>query len=250
MHKINIHQAVILSGGRGERLRPLTDTMPKPMAPISEVPFLDFLIHSIVQAGIENILILLGYKAGVIAERYKSILNINIEFSYGSEEDQTGRRVLNAYDHLDDHFLLMYGDNYWPIELDKMWTNYQNLDTALTTSVFSNKNGTGEYGFRNNVVVGEDGLVVKYDKKRETDAANGVDMGYFLVAKDALDHEISGNVSFEIDILPRFIARKQLGAYVSDVQYYYITNMQTLKDFEAATVGNNFFPLPKEYFGA
>jgi len=245
----NINQAVILAGGRGERLIPLTDSMPKPMAPINGVPFLDYLIYSIVQAGIKNILILLGYKADVIIDRYNSMRNISIEFSYGSVNDQTGKRVLNAYDQLDDYFLLLYGDNYWTIELGAMWSNYQRLGANVSTTVFSNKNGTGEYGFGNNVVVSDNNYVVQYDKQRETDAANGVDLGYFLVAKNTLDPEMPGNVSFEIDILPELIAKKQLGAYVTDTQYYYITNMQTLKDFEVAVKTNNFLPLTKKYFG-
>jgi D-glycero-D-manno-heptose 1,7-bisphosphate phosphatase len=245
----NINQAVILAGGRGERLIPLTDSMPKPMAPINRVPFLDYLIYSIVQVGIKNILILLGYKADVIVDRYNSMRDISIEFSYGSVNDQTGRRVLNAYDQLDDYFLLMYGDNYWPIELDAMSSNYQKLNASVTTTVFSNKIGTGEYGFGNNVVVSDNNYVVQYDKKRETFNANGIDIGYFLAAKNTLDPEMPGNVSFEIDILPELIAKKQLGAYVTDTQYYYITNMQTLKDFEVAAKTNNFLPLPKKYFG-
>ena len=246
---VKLTQAVILAGGRGERLRPLTDTIPKPMAPINRVPFLDYLIHSIVQTGIENILILLGYKADSIIDRYKYMRNIIIEFSYGTEQDQTGRRVLNVYDQLDNHFLLMYGDNYWPIELKKMWSNYQRLNAGITTTVFSNQEGTGEYGFGNNVAVNDNNYVIQYDKKRETDAANGVDIGYFLIAKEFLDSKILGNVSFEVDILPQFIARKQLGAYVTDTQYYYITNMQTLKNFEVDAKTNNFLPLPKKYFG-
>ena len=58
-----------------------------------------------------------------------------------------------------------------------------------------------------------------------------------------------GNISFELDILPKLIAEKQLGANVTDTQYYYITNMQTLTAFEAAAKTNNFLPLSKEYFG-
>jgi len=243
-------QAVILAGGRGERLRPLTDSMPKPMAPINGIPFLDYLIHSIIQAGIENILFLLGYKANVITDRYNNMKNINIEFSYGTEHDRTGRRVLNAYHQLDNHFLLLYGDNYWPIEFEAMCSNYQQLEASVATTVFSNKNGTGEYGFGNNVVVSDNNYVVKYDKKRETDAANGVDIGYFLVAKDILNPNMAGNISFEIDVLPQLITKKQLGAYVTDTQYHYITNMQTLNDFENAAEENNFLSLAKKYFNS
>ena len=230
-------------------MRPLTDRIPKPMAPINGFPFLDYLVNSVIQAGIENILILLGYKADVIIDRYKNMKNITIEFSCGTEEDQTGRRVLNAYDQLDDHFLLMYGDNYWPIKLDAMWSNYQQSGVKVSTTVFSNKNGTGEYGCENNVVVGNDKIVVNYDKERKAYEANGVDIGYFLVTKDVLDPQMPGNVSFEVDILPQFIARKQLGAYVTNTQYYYITNMQTLKDFENVVLANNFLPLSQKYFG-
>lgn len=244
-----ITQAVILAGGRGERLRPLTDSMPKPMAPINGVPFLDYLINSILNSGIEKILLLLGYKANVIADRYKTIDKLIVEFSYGNKDDQTGRRVLNAYNKLDDYFLLMYGDNYWPIELDAMLSNYQKINTAVTTTVFSNKNGTGEYGFENNVVVGNDKKIIKYDKERKTNAANGVDIGYFLIEKEALDPKMKGNISFELDILPSLIARGQLGTYLTDSQYYYITTMKTLKAFETAVFSKKFLSLPHKYLG-
>ena len=244
-----LKQAVILAGGRGERLRPLTDDIPKPMAPINGNPFLDYLIHSIVLAGIKKILILLGYKSEVIASRYKRMKNINIEFSYGTEDDKTGRRVLNAYEQLDDHFLLMYGDNYWPIELESIWSNYINSGADISTTVFSNKNGTGEYGYENNVVVGDDGTVIKYDKKRVTREANGVDIGYFLLSRELLDSNLTGNVSLEEDMIPNYISNNKLTAYLTNNQYYFITNIRTLKDFEKAAVTNNFRPLPQMYFG-
>jgi len=247
LEQLDINQAVILAGGRGERLRPLTDKLPKPMAPINGKPFLDYLINSLVVAGIKKVLILLGYKGEVIRRRYSSMHGIDVEFFQGMAKDQTGRRVLNAYDLLDDHFLLLYGDNYWPVELGGMVELYDNTKVKVSTTVFSNKNGTGEYGYENNVVVADDGVVIKYDKKRETLDANGVDIGYFVVAKDALDPKIPGNVSFEVDILPQFIAKKELMAYVTDTQYYYITNMDTLRSFETAATHNNFAPLPKNY---
>ena len=243
-----ITQTVILAGGRGERLKPLTDYIPKPMAPINGKPFLDYLINSIISTGINQILILLGYKSEMIVSRYRNIQNINIEFSLGNEEDQTGRRVLNAYDQLQDYFLLIYGDNYWPIELDAMWYNYQKTGSMVSTTVFSNQHGTGEYGFENNVVVGQDGQVINYDKKRESHEANGIDIGYFIVGKNSLDPQMLGNLSFEVDILPQLIRKKQLSAYVTNNQYYYITNKKTLNDFEIAALKNNFTPLHQKYF--
>ena len=244
----HIDQAVILAGGRGERLRPLTYSIPKPLAPVNGNPFLDYLVNSLLTVGITKILFLLGYKAEVVKRRYSNMNGMDMEFSHGTIEHETGRRILNAYDLLDDHFLLVYGDNYWPIQLENMMELYRRTSARVSTTVFSNTNGTGEYGYENNVVVGNDGLVIKYDKKRETSEANGVDIGYFLVAKDALDPKISGNVSFEVDILPQFISQQELAAYVTDTQYYYITNMDTLRSFETAAKENSFVPLPQNYF--
>ena len=245
---INVSQAVILAGGRGERLSPLTNTIPKPLAPINKTPFMDYLIYTLVKKGINKVLILLGYKGSLIADRYKSMQNVVIEFSYGNEEDKTGRRILNAYKQLDNHFLLMYGDNYWPIELEQMLINYQNLKTTVTTTVFSNKNGTGEYGYGNNIVVADDNMVVKYDKEMQTEFANGVDIGYFLVSKKALNPKLKSNLSFELDILPSLIINKELGAFMTDSQYYYITNKKSLKAFQNVVKENSFSPLPKKYW--
>ena len=57
-----------------------------------------------------------------------------------------------------------------------------------------------------------------------------------------------GAISFEVDILPQFIARKGLAAYVTDSQYYFITNPKTLNDFKNVVLKNNFVPLPQKYF--
>jgi len=232
---VDIKQAVIFAGGRGERLRPLTDAVPKPMAPVNENPFLDYLIDSLIRVGIRKVLFLVGYKSEIIIKRYRDSLGdtVRFEYSIGLTEDNTGRRLLNAYDLLDDHFILLYGDNYWPIQFGPMISLYKKSGAAVLTTVFSNKSGTGEYGRENNVEVGNDNYVKRYDKDRRSSGLNGVDIGYFLVSKKALDPGTKENLSFELSILPEFIARKQLVAYVTDDQYYAITTLASLKKFEA-----------------
>lgn len=247
-NKFLLKQAVILAGGQGERLKPLTNTIPKPMAPVNELPFLDYLIYSIIRAGIKDILILVGYKSEIIIERYKTISGVKIDFSFASETYNTGKRLINAYSKLNNHFLLMYGDNYWPIEINKMWENYKKLQVEVSTTVFSNTKGTGEYGFENNVVVSKNNLVSNYDKERKTREANGVDIGYFIVSKKSINPNIKDNISYEENILPELIKQNMLGAFSTNKQYYYITNIRTLKNFEREVLLNNFLPLPKKYF--
>ena len=64
-----------------------------------------------------------------------------------------------------------------------MTQHYLRKNARVSTTVFSNVHGTGEYGVHNNIEVGEDGFVNRYDKKRQSAGLNGVDIGYFIVDK-------------------------------------------------------------------
>ena len=227
---------------------PITKKIPKPLAPVNNKPFMDYLIQSLVDVKINYVLILTGYKANKIEERYSNIQGINIEFHRGKVSDKTGARLKNAFALLDDSFLLLYGDNYWPIELNEMIKLYNKSNVAVSTTVFSNKNGTGEYGKENNVVVGNDGLVINYDKQRLTREANGVDIGYFIVSKNILKGIKLNNPSFEVDILPKLIVEKNLAAYVTDNQYYFITDKSKLNNFSEVVQHKNIKPLGEKYF--
>ncbi len=234
MPKAIFEQAVIFAGGRGERLRPLTDTIPKPMAPVNGRPFVDYLLRMLGNAGIKRIVFLLGYKAESVVNHYKlrGVPGLEIDYSIGTPEDQTGRRLINAYEKLEGKFLLLYGDNYWPVPLEEMKKHYDHLQTSLMTTVFNNKNGTGEYGFENNVMVDSNGVVKTYDKTRRSSGLNGVDIGFFLVDKRIINPHEKGNISFEEVVLARIAAEGRLGAFMTDKQYYYITSLESLKSFE------------------
>jgi len=229
-----IKQAVIFAGGRGERLRPFTDNMPKPMVSICGYPFLDYLFAVLKKAGIKRFLVLVGYKADVIMDHYGDgkKYSISVDYSVGTVEDLTGRRLAKAYSKLDDHFLLLYGDNYWPIPLNDMITNYNRLGAAVTTTVFRNKNGTGEYGFENNIFVSDKGMVNCYDKTRCSQSLNGVDMGFFIVDKKVINPSDLENFSFEEKTLTRLADERSLGAFMTDEQYYFITSIESLRRFE------------------
>lgn len=238
---MKLEQAVILAGGRGERLRPLTDHLPKPMAPVLNKPFLDYLIFSLASAGIKRVLLLVGYRNEVIIDYYNKLKpsGCKIDFSIGEVDDQTGKRLIRAYDKLEGHFLLTYGDNYWPLEMEKMLRLYEEKKAKVSTTVFSNKNGTGEYGLENNVEVGRDHFIKRYDKTRKSKDLNGVDIGYFIVDKSILDPAEKNNPSFEENMLPPLIAQSNLIGCFTDRQYYYITDKKSLKNFETAVSEQN-----------
>ena len=159
-----IEQAVILAGGKGRRLRPLTEKIPKPLVKINGIPFCDYLLNSLVKVGIKKILFLIGYKGNLIKDRYINLNGLKTLFSFSPEDTDTGKRIIEAYDMLDDNFLLIYADNYWSIQLDSMINNLNKKKAFISTTVFNNSEGTGEYGYENNVQVDTEGFVKKYDK--------------------------------------------------------------------------------------
>ena len=229
-----IKQAVILAGGKGSRLLPLTKNIPKPMAPINNIPFLSYLIFSLKKKGIKKVLILVGYKSKKIIEFYSSNKNIPINFCYSNINSDTGRRVLDAYKFLDKEFLLLYGDNFWQPNINKIYKKFKINKAFVSTTVFNNKLGTGEYGKANNVYVKKNSFVKKYDKLRKDRKLNGVDIGFFVVKKKFLKlfKDKNKNYSFENDILTKAVELEKLVAYKTDQQYFSITNLKMLKKFE------------------
>ena len=171
-----------------------------------------------------------------------------MQFSFAETFHDTGSRLLQSQELLDDYFMLLYGDNYFPLQLLKLKSNFIKKNALVTTTVFNNVKGTGEYGWRNNIEVDKNGKVISYNKKLNNSSANGVDIGFFLVSKKALNFKIKDNISFEKDILKNLIKKERLYAYCTNEQYYYVTNFESLKNFEKVAIKQNIKYLNKKDF--
>ena len=219
-HEIRPTQAVILAGGRGTRLRPLTDTLPKPMIHIAGKPFLEHLIELLAGQGVRRIVLLLGYLPEVIQDYFGdgSRWGVRIQYCVSSVDDETGRRLKLAASNLDPCFLLLYSDNYGPIQIEKMWSRFSAAGVPAMITVYSNRDGYT----KNCVRLDDDGYVAVYDKSRLQPDLQGVEIGYALVSKVVLDLVPDANVSFEETIYPKLAAQRQLLAYRTDHRYYSI----------------------------
>jgi D-glycero-D-manno-heptose 1,7-bisphosphate phosphatase len=233
---MKIRQAVILAGGKGERLRPLTLDKPKPMVPVAGRPFLLHLTELLKKNGIEEIVMLLGYMPEKITEYFGdgSGFGIKINYSVGSPDDETGTRIKNARHLLDDHFLLMYGDNYWPLNLKEIADSYFQKGKMAIMTAYNNKDGKGEYGYNNNLKILENGIVSEYlkDGYSADKSYNAIDIGCFILSNKVCDLMDSGNFSFQREILPRLIKKGELAGYLVDHPYYPITDVGKLKTAE------------------
>lgn len=223
---INVNQAVILAGGVGERLRPLTYATPKPMISVNGRPYLEYLIELLKKNGISEIVLLVGYLHDKIIDYFKdgSGFGVNIKYSIGDVSFETGKRIKDAKSLLSEHFLLMYCDNYWPLNLKKLVEFYDRVKTIASVTVYENKDNIT----RNNVYVDDKGYVVKYDKSRNDENLNGVEIGFFIMDKNILRLMPEDNFSFEKEVLPKLIEGRQLSGYFTGHRYYSIGSLERI----------------------
>ena len=226
----NPRQAVILAGGLGTRLLPYTENYPKPMIEINGKPFLSYIIEYLKDNGLTNILLLTGYKSEKILEYYGNgeSLGVSIEYSVGKTDWKTGRRLKRARNKLHNNFLLLYCDNFCPINLKDLFKFHEKHNSQSIVTVYNNK----DFSTKNNMQISLNNCVQKYDKFRKSINLNGVDIGFFILQKKMIDDLPPGNYTFETILLPDLIIKKQLNAFRTDHKYYSIGSIERLPQTE------------------
>lgn len=212
-----VKQAVILAGGRGERLKPFTDSAPKPMYPVGGIPFIDRLLQQVKSFGIEEVLLLLGYRAEQIMEEVGDGRKFGLRVTYDvtPPEYETADRMKHAGDQIQDVFLLMYCDNYCPVDFPALCRDFERNRALVQLSAYANRDGYT----RDNLAV-EDGRVTVYDGSRKTPGLSGVDIGYTLVDKRCF--AMLGNTSKFADLYAEMARLGRLYATVTEHRYYSI----------------------------
>ncbi len=220
-----LNQAVILAGGLGTRLKPITNKFPKPMVEINGKPFIDYLLNYLSSEGIENVIILSGYKSEIIEDHVGNgkKYGVNTIFSVMDPEAQTSERLFNCIDKLNNEFLLMYCDNFLPLNLNEMETNFFNSRKSAQITVYSNK-----YLITKNNVLYKKNKVIKYDKSRTNADLNGVNVGYMILKKSLINLLKNKSQDFETIIFPELIKNNQIDCFLTEHKYYSIGNLDRL----------------------
>jgi histidinol-phosphate phosphatase family protein len=226
MHIQRPDQAVILAGGLGTRLRPITDTVPKPMIPFHGKPFVEYIIEMLVEQGFRKVVLLLGYLHEKVTEHFGNgeKWGIEIQYSITPVEDDTGARLAKAKHLFDPLFVLLYCDNYWPMPFEAMWKVYTTANVDALVTVYMNHDGYT----KNNIRIGGDGFIEVYDKSRQTPGLQGVDIGFFILKKEIIDLIPEGNHNFEKAVLPQLIAQRNIVTFRTEHRYYSVGSHERL----------------------
>ena len=150
-------KAIILAGGRGKRLRPITDKIPKPLIPINNKPLIERTIKYLKKYGITEIIISSGYKSNLIEKFLRKNKNFGCEIIFSIEKTPlgTGGAIKKALKHVkDESFLVLNGDIVTNIDLKKI------LKKSNTIAANELKTKFGTMNIKNN-------KILKFNEKKD-----------------------------------------------------------------------------------
>lgn len=202
-------QAVILVGGRGARLGPLTETCPKPLMDIGGRPFLDYLLANLARHGFTDILLLAGHLAEQIRalEGRAGDLGCRIRCLIEPSPAGTAGALLNARGWLAGQFLLLNGDSFFDINYLDLCVAPDTPRHTLGVVALRRMADTGRYGRVN--LAGD--TVAEFAEKTGESGSGLINGGIYWLDKTALDWVETAPASLERDVLPRLAKAGLLG---------------------------------------
>ena len=213
----SINQVVFLAGGKGTRMREMTEDLPKPMVPIGNIPVLDHLMNIFNQFGNFEFIICTGYLQDKIKNYYKNKNNVKIIFT--GNETNTGGRIKKIEQHLNDEFIVTYGDGLANVNIKQLIDFYSKAGTIGTITVTNPISRFGLVEFDN------DKLVKKFVEKPKLDGF--VNIGFMVFNKTFLKY-LNNNSILESEPLIKLATENELSAYVHNG---YFEPMDTYREY-------------------
>lgn len=201
-------KAVVMAGGLGTRLRPLTYIMAKPTVPIAGNPCIYYNLKSLADAGINDIIITSGYRVDDIMKvvgRFSETLDLNIIYSYEYVARGTAGGVKKVEAFLEDTFLVTSGDVLCDIDFAEI-VRYHRKKNAFATMALSTVDNPSEYGI---VGLDSEGRITRFKEKPKPEEAfsNLINAGIYVLEPEVLDY-IPKNTEFDFSkhTFPRMLA--------------------------------------------
>ncbi len=222
-------KALILVGGEGTRLRPLTNTMPKPMVPIDGKPFLQYLIEWLKKEEITEIILLIGYKGDQIKAYFGDGSKFGVKIEYILEETLlgTGGAIKNAEHLIKGTCIALNGDSFFPINLKKLIMFHQEKKAEATLALARVKD-TKRYGL---VVTDKDHHVKQFlEKGNPIEGVDTINAGIYVLEESVIKSIPQGKVSIEKEVFPKI---KALYGLPLDAYFIDIGTHETYAQFQA-----------------
>ncbi len=223
-------QAVILAGGKGTRLGPITDHLPKPMVRVAGQPFLYWQLQYLREQGVREVLLLVSHLGEQIISHFTihPVSGLSIAFSEEVQPMGTGGALRQALPKLAPTFWLLNGDSFLRLDLSTMTKDLQHSNWRACIAALTKPELVPVPA---NMKI-EENLVLSFKKGAgREEGFTAVDAGIYWLNRNVIENGPSGVFSLE-DYWPDLIQSRELGAYRVVDRFYDIGTPERLKDFE------------------
>src|SRR5215470_16838925 len=196
-------KAVILAGGEGTRLRPLTSNQPKPMMPIANAPMMEHIVRLLAEHGFDDIVVTVAFLANHIRNYFGDGSEFGVRMRYATEESPLGTAgsVRNAMDELDETFLVISGDVLTDIDLTEVVKTHRDRG-AFASIALKHVENPVEFGI---VITNEDGTIERFLEKPTWGEvfSDAINTGIYVLEPGIFDFIPEGEiVDFSGDVFP------------------------------------------------
>jgi mannose-1-phosphate guanylyltransferase len=213
-------QALVLAGGEGTRLRPLTYTTPKPVMPLAGRPFLSYMLDWAHSHGTDEVILSCGFMSDAVKRVLGDIYD-GMRLRYVVEEEPLGTAgpVRLAHDEglLEERLFVLNGDVLTDIDLTAELQQHEQTGARATLALYQVED-TSSYGV---VPTAEDGQVEAFIEKGDAEVpTNRINAGAYVIGRDVVERIPAGRaVSFEREVFPSLVGE---GLYGYDAAGYWI----------------------------
>jgi len=214
-------KAIILAGGRGKRLKPITDFVPKPLVPIKNIPIIEWQIKYLKKFNVSEVIICTGYKTKMI-ENHFAVKNMGIKIKYSIEKSPlgTGGAIKKAGKMINEKsFFVINGDTITNIDLNKLLTK-QNSIAAIELRT--------PYG----ILETKNEKILRFKEKKEIPEI-WMNAGIYHLQKEVL-RELPMKGDIEKTLLPDYAKKGKLHTIkFKNIEWY---SVDSFKDMENCTL--------------
>lgn len=222
--------ALILAGGKGTRLKPITNEIPKPLVPLHEKPILQHTIDLLKKHNIKEILISIGFKGDKIKEYFGNGKRFGVNIKYIEENEPLGTAgPLNlAKEFLTETFLMCNADELKNINLNDMYL-FHKEKKGIGTIALTSVSDPSAYGVANL----EGSKIIEFiEKPKKEDApSNLINSGLYILEPEVLNFVPEGNSMMEKEVFPKIAKKGKLFGYHFSGQWF---DTGTMERYEKA----------------
>jgi len=200
-------KAVVMAGGEGTRLRPMTANQPKPMLPVVNRPIMEHVLRLLRKHGLTETVVTVQFLASMVRNYFGDGEDFGMSLQYATEETPLGTAgsVKNAEDALrDEPFLVISGDALTDIDLSDLIAFHKDND-ALVTVALARVPDPLEFGI---VIVDDNGKIQRFLEKPTWGQvfSDTVNTGIYVMEPEVLDHVAAGQVvDWSADVFPKLL---------------------------------------------